>query len=404
MGFSMSQVGRAFINLLTVFLFAVVVLAVALPSPVMAQGNNSGKITIEPIDDVETEEGEFVSIQVVASSNRGRPVTFNAFGLPPGISINSQTGLISGAVPFGTVLPGQILTERPIVSASEGNFISIVEFTWTIIPVTQATTTTTTTTQAPTTTTTQAPTTTTTQAPTTTTTQAPTTTTTQAPTTTTRAPTTTTPSSTSSPTSSTSTSPSSTSTTTTSTTPSTTTTIAEAEQSSTSSITPLDLPDDTDEPDPFVSEATNDSGALSGPVESTDVLGPAQELLTVSDDTPTSIRELGSRVQTLYSDLIQIRLSGFQLSALSIAPLLLGLLYWALRDRNSLVSVTTVSVNTEIAAIVQGDGKVVKLRHDGLLFARNRTRRRNGVRERLVILRSGQVAWVDASKIVDTGY
>ncbi len=59
----------------------------------------------------------------------GTNVTFSAQNLPPGLSINPQTGVISGTYLPGTVSP--ILT--PVtVSATDGVHSSHVNFTWTV--------------------------------------------------------------------------------------------------------------------------------------------------------------------------------------------------------------------------------------------------------------------------------
>ena len=42
--------------------------------------------------------GDTVSLQVTATDSAGLPVTFSAEGLPPGLSIDPATGLISGVV------------------------------------------------------------------------------------------------------------------------------------------------------------------------------------------------------------------------------------------------------------------------------------------------------------------
>jgi hypothetical protein len=46
-------------------------------------------------------EGDTVSLPVSASDPAGNPLTYSATGLPPGLSIDSTTGLISGTVAYG---------------------------------------------------------------------------------------------------------------------------------------------------------------------------------------------------------------------------------------------------------------------------------------------------------------
>lgn len=159
----------------------------------------------------------------------------------------------------------------------------------------------------------------------------------------------------------------------------------------------------------FEYEVTDESGSASRAVvviESANVLAPVAELLTLERQPPNSLGELGSRAQLIYDDLLQVRLSSFQLTALSLAPLLFGLLYLILRNRNRerLVSVTSVPVQTDIYVNLRRENGSIPFRHDALLFSRSRTRRRGGVYERSVRLDSGQLGWVQASKIADTGY
>jgi len=43
------------------------------------------------------------SLQLAGSDPEGEPLTFSAVNLPPGLAINSSTGLISGTVPLSEV-------------------------------------------------------------------------------------------------------------------------------------------------------------------------------------------------------------------------------------------------------------------------------------------------------------
>ena len=152
---------------------------------------------------------------------------------------------------------------------------------------------------------------------------------------------------------------------------------------------------------------TDDSGAVRSAlviVESSNILGAASEFLTGPEETSVTVGALGSRVQTIYGDLIELRLSTFQLTALSLAPMLLGLLYWAVRERDHLVSVTSVVSGDVVLGSLRSDGSVFPLRHDALVWTRNRTRKRNGRSETLVRLGDGQQVWVPSAKIADTGY
>jgi len=66
-----------------------------------------------------------VNLQIHASDLAGQPLTYTATGLPPGLSINAGTGLISGtAIPLGTY--------TVTVTASAGSVSGSTTFTWTI--------------------------------------------------------------------------------------------------------------------------------------------------------------------------------------------------------------------------------------------------------------------------------
>ena len=43
-------------------------------------------------------DGDVVSLQITATDNAQETVAFSAAGLPPGLGINSATGLISGSI------------------------------------------------------------------------------------------------------------------------------------------------------------------------------------------------------------------------------------------------------------------------------------------------------------------
>lgn len=58
------------------------------------------KPNIAPIPDRTDGEGASISLQVDASDPNGDAMSFSATGLPPGLSINSSTGLISGTIDY----------------------------------------------------------------------------------------------------------------------------------------------------------------------------------------------------------------------------------------------------------------------------------------------------------------
>ena len=73
------------------------------------------------------EKGDSVSLQIQASDPDGDTLTYSAIGLPPGLSINTTSALISGTLGLNTA----------IVSVSDGTLSTSVNFDWL---VTQATT------------------------------------------------------------------------------------------------------------------------------------------------------------------------------------------------------------------------------------------------------------------------
>jgi hypothetical protein len=74
------------------------------------------------------QEGSTVSLQVSAT---GSGLTYSAGGLPPGLSINSSMGLISGTLAVGSAATGPYTTT---VTATNGTLTSSQSFTWTVTP------------------------------------------------------------------------------------------------------------------------------------------------------------------------------------------------------------------------------------------------------------------------------
>src|SRR5262245_30682795 len=77
-------------------------------------------------------EGDSVSLQVVASDPGNYPLTYDAIGLPVGLSINSSTGLITGTVGYSDAesLAGSY---SPTVMVADGHGGSAsASFTWTV--------------------------------------------------------------------------------------------------------------------------------------------------------------------------------------------------------------------------------------------------------------------------------
>ena len=68
-------------------------------------------------------EGNTVSLQIVANNSDGSSLTYSAAGLPPGLSINSTTGLITGTVgtTFSQHGPYSVTVSATNTSANSGN-------------------------------------------------------------------------------------------------------------------------------------------------------------------------------------------------------------------------------------------------------------------------------------------
>jgi hypothetical protein len=67
-----------------------------------------------------------VSLQLIATDPNGTALTYRATGLPPGLSVNSTTGLISGT------LSRRTRTYTVTATVSDGSLSSSRTFTWTV--------------------------------------------------------------------------------------------------------------------------------------------------------------------------------------------------------------------------------------------------------------------------------
>ena len=450
--------------------------------------------SIAAIADQQTNEGTSDSVIVVASDPDGDALTFSATGLPPGFSINTTTGVISGTPPFSTTTSGQVDINLVTVTVTDTSGLSASQtFRWDILDVqqTSTTTTTTTTTTAPAGTT--PPTTTASTTTTTTpsgTSQPNTTTTTTAPrftpgtgspsTTPSTTPGTTSPSSTTAPTTTTETSPT--------TAPlsipfvdddpvagpdetdppiapapttipdtdneqnesddleseiivagllavddsfsSTTSSqvfnlVANDEFSSDVQVTSVTQPEigsvvllenglaEVTIPEDFsgsisfeyeIIDENNNVSSATVVVQAASLLLSANNIVEEAEETElTSFDGLTERTQRLFDDLVDVRLSGFQISSLSLAPPLLIGLFLALRRRSRYVAVNRVCLGEAIAQY-PADGALQPIRHDQLLWSTNRTRTVRNEPQTLLETPRGTRVWVPTRNIVDTGY
>jgi len=79
--------------------------------------------------DQSNEEGDAVSLPIVATDPEQDPMTYFATGLPPGLGIDAVTGLISG-----TVAAGSTGTYPVLVEVEGGGSIGSTQFQWLITP------------------------------------------------------------------------------------------------------------------------------------------------------------------------------------------------------------------------------------------------------------------------------
>jgi len=95
-------------------------------------GGNTAPVLTQPANQTSAENTS-PSLQLVASDPQGNPLTFSATGLPPGLSVNSSTGLISGSLSFTS--SG---TYNVTASVSDGALADSKAFTWTVTNVNRA--------------------------------------------------------------------------------------------------------------------------------------------------------------------------------------------------------------------------------------------------------------------------
>ena len=83
------------------------------------------KIT-SPGDQFSAEE-DTISLPIVATDSDGDPLTFSAVGLPPGLSINSVSGIIGGTLALGSSGSYDVT-----VSVTDGSDVAVTVFTWVV--------------------------------------------------------------------------------------------------------------------------------------------------------------------------------------------------------------------------------------------------------------------------------
>ena len=73
--------------------------------------------------------GAITTLAIQASDPQGQPLTFSASGLPAGLTIDSKSGIISGAIASTASA-----TNTVIVTVSDGQASANVSFSWTVTP------------------------------------------------------------------------------------------------------------------------------------------------------------------------------------------------------------------------------------------------------------------------------
>ncbi len=87
----------------------------------------SSPITIAPLNKQSSTEGQAISLQVSAADSSGGTPSYTASGLPTGLSINAETGLISGTIAAGASANGPFLAT---VSVTDGTYSNTQSFLW----------------------------------------------------------------------------------------------------------------------------------------------------------------------------------------------------------------------------------------------------------------------------------
>ncbi|HEY7426509.1 MAG TPA: putative Ig domain-containing protein [Gemmataceae bacterium] len=89
-------------------------------------------VSVDPLDDQSNADGDVVSLQVSVEDALNNTVSYGATGLPPGVSINSTTGLISGTISAGADSGSPYAVT---VTASDGTVSASQTFNWNVAAV-----------------------------------------------------------------------------------------------------------------------------------------------------------------------------------------------------------------------------------------------------------------------------
>ena len=92
----------------------------------VVQANVDNLPSISPVPDQLSERDDVVSLQVVASDPDSDPITYSAAGLPPGLSIDSTSGLITGTVNGEGTYAATVIADDNDDGSTSSNFKWIV--------------------------------------------------------------------------------------------------------------------------------------------------------------------------------------------------------------------------------------------------------------------------------------
>ena len=91
----------------------------------MTSAVSASTVNLSNPGDQSAANGSDVSLAVQATSTLGQPILYSAFDLPPGLSFNSDTGIIGGTI------ASELGGDYPVtVTASDGTDSSTVSFSW----------------------------------------------------------------------------------------------------------------------------------------------------------------------------------------------------------------------------------------------------------------------------------
>jgi hypothetical protein len=88
------------------------------------------RVTLTAPPDQTNLEGDSVSLQLQATDTSGAALTYSADSLPPGLSLNAGTGLISGSIAAGASSGGPYVAT---ISASDGTYSASQTLNWTVM-------------------------------------------------------------------------------------------------------------------------------------------------------------------------------------------------------------------------------------------------------------------------------